>query len=1199
MSKDIKWTAAQEAAMNIRGKTLLVSAAAGSGKTATLTERIIRRITDKDAPADISKMLIVTFTRAAAAELRVKIFAALSSALASDPSSKHLASQLTKVSSAKICTIDSFYFDLIKANSASLGMPSNMRIADDSEYILLAHSVMERAIDKKYETDEAFPKFVECFGTAKQSNSIAEIFLDLHQKLESVPDGIDFIKKCADRAQAEAENDFFNTSYGETLMQISKETFEHYRSAYSSMLDILELNEAAYSAYGKAFSSDFEFCRALCAAADNRQSGYSDIRTLVFSHSFEKLGKLSASESSEQIARFKSKRDEFKKCIKGMREKAFSKDSQTIRRAMLDTAKHANTLYELLLEFNIAVAEGKERLGILTFSDIRRKTLELLVNKDGSPTDTAKLYREQYSDIYIDEYQDVDEVQDLIFSSIAKPDNRFMVGDIKQSIYEFRGAEPKLFASYLSKFPAHSSAKANSSNAVSLFMSENFRCDRNIIDFTNLVCSKIFYSVADSIRYTSDDELKFSKKCDENYISPKVKIAIVNTLSNSEQEAREFENIIKNQEFEAEYVASEIASLLKNGKKANGERIIPKDIAVLFRTSVTGALVSQALKKRGILSSQADAAQYFENPDVLAVLCVLNAIDNPHRDIFLAGALRSPLFDFTMDELVKLRVGTDKSSSLYDSLLQYSYNFDDALSSKCMDFIANLERWQDDAASLPVDRFLQLLFDSERFIASGIVSHPNDNGDGGNLLLLYEYARSFGGVGFKGLYQFIEYINSLIEKGATFNAEQASVSDDRVQLMTIHKSKGLEFPVCFVCNTTHAISTHETRDSLVFDYPTGVAIKISDESGLARINTPMRESILSQIARKQSAEEMRLLYVALTRAREMLYVTASSSKSEEKIIESAKAKLDFFDKYTVTKICKSYLDWILLSCIEKENSIYEIEFVNAESVLESPIEISKEKSTVAEPDAVLTERLAESFSFEYPYKELSRVPAKISVSKLYPDILDDTQDSLELFTEPTSAKIPDFFLDVKGSPSPTDRGTATHLFLQFCDFRNAYEKGVKEELARLESKKFLPPHASDLIYLEELERFFESDLINEILSAKNVIREQRFNIELSPDGFTSEDTLLEKMRDEKLAVQGVIDLVLIDADGNVSLYDYKTDRLSFREIDDGALASKLMNERHGLQLSYYAKAANLLFGKPCIRVAVYSTHSAKTYDINY
>ena len=258
----------------------------------------------------------------------------------------------------------------------------------------------------------------------------------------------------------------------------------------------------------------------------------------------------------------------------------------------------------------------------------------------------------------------------------------------------------------------------------------------------------------------------------------------------------------------------------------------------------------------------------------------------------------------------------------------------------------------------------------------------------------------------------------------------------------------------------------------------------------------------------------------------------------------------------------------------------------------------EEDTVETEPDAELTKRLIESFSFEYPYKELSKVPSKISVSKLYPDVLDDTQDSLELFTEPPAAKIPDFFLDVKGSPSSTDRGTATHLFLQFCDFDNAYKNGVKEELARLESKKFLPHNASSLIYLDELQRFFESDLIGEILSAKKIIREQRFNIELSPDGFTSEETLIEKMSGEKLAVQGVIDLILIDNDGNISLYDYKTDRLSYNEIDDSSLASKRMNERHGLQLSYYAKAASLLFDRQCKRVAIYSTHSAKLYDIN-
>lgn len=1199
MSNNIKWTAAQEAAMNIRGKTLLVSAAAGSGKTATLTERIIRRITDKDSPADISKMLIVTFTRAAASELRVKILSALSIALAQNPSNSHLSSQLMKTGSAKICTIDSFYFDIVKANIASLGMSGAIRIADDGEYIILAQAAMEKAIDQMYEDYADFPSFVECFGSARQSNNISDIFLNIHKKLESVPEGIEFVRDCAEKTFNDAQNDFFDTSYGKILQQNTKDLFNHYFNAYSNMVATISSDEAINKAYGSAFRDDLEFCKSLCSAVNNSEHGYSQIRELLLSHSFEALGKLTSANSTEQSVRFKAKRDEFKKCIISLREKSFSKSAQTISRAMLDTAKHLSILYRLLLVFDKIISDEKEKLGILTFSDIRRKTLDLLVNKDGSPTDIAKAYSEQYTDIYIDEYQDVDGVQDLIFSSIAKSDNRFMVGDIKQSIYEFRGAEPRLFSSYLSKFPYHDSNEADSSDSVSLFMSENFRCDKNIIDFTNLVCSKIFYSIAESIRYTSDDELKFSKKCAPTYVSPKVKIAVVTTPSKSEQESREADEILKNHDFEAEYIAQEIERLIKNGVKADGSRILPKDIAVLFRASSTGDLVAAALKKRGILSSQSDAKKYFENPDVLTVLCVLNTIDNPQRDIFLAGTLRSPLFNFNMEELVKLRISVDKSLSLYDAVHYYSQAFNNELSNKCLDFILTIEGWQNDAASVAVDKFLQILFDSERFVASGLVSQQNDSGDGGNILLLYEYARRFERDSFKGLYQFIEYINSLIEKGETFSVGDSLAADDRVRLMTIHKSKGLEFPVCFLCNATHPIRSQEIRDSLVLDYPLGIAMKLSEESGLARINTPMRETVLSQISRRQSQEEMRLLYVALTRAREMLYVTAASSKLPQKLLDGVQSKLAFFDKYTVTKICQSYLDWILLSCSDEENPTYQLQFINANDICSTEFEDTPEETKQIDADPILTEKLKDSFAFEYPFKALSRVPSKISVSRLYPDILDEAQESLELFTDVPSAKIPDFFLEKKPtSANAAERGTATHLFLQFCDFKNAYDKGVKEELSRLQSKKFLPPNAELLIYTDELERFFKSEFIKEILSAKKIIREQRFNIELSSESFTKQEALREKMKDEKLAVQGVIDLIVIDSDGNISLYDYKTDRLSPQELNDASLASQKMNSRHGLQLSYYAKAVSLLFGKECSRVAVYSTHSSKLYNIN-
>ena len=1195
------WTSAQLDAMNTRGKTLLVSAAAGSGKTATLTERIIRRITDKNDPADISRMLIVTFTRAAAAELRSRIFSALGDALAADPSNRHLSSQLMKIGSAKICTIDAFYLDVLRANFSLLGIPAGFRLADDSEYSVLAQRAMEDSIDEMYETDADFPVFTECFSTVRASSKIGEIFLELYDHLTSLPEGLEFISSCAKRTEAEASLDFFASAYGTTLRKNTIDVCEHYRTIFTSALDYMQTDEPMQKAYEKSFLYDLEYCNMLHAALCDESNGYSQTKALLEAYAPVSLGSLSAKNKTDASEQYKQSRTSFSTKIKALRSKTFAKSPEIIQKAMLDTSRHLFTLYRLLLCFERKITEEKSRRSLMTFSDVRRHTLTLLVNNDGTPTELAKTYAEQYSDIYIDEYQDVDRVQDSIFCSIARAGNRFMVGDIKQSIYGFRGAEPMLFSSYRKNFPSLNSDAGKLSDSATIFMSNNFRCDENVIAFTNKVCSTIFSACAESIGYTPSDDLEFSKSIPyPEYRSSKVKIALISPRDTLEAEDDDIEtDSAARKEWEAKYIAREISRLIREEKKADGSPILPGDIAVLFRTKSMSSFLANALQEEGILYLETDGERYFEDPDVLMMLCILNAIDNPERDIYLAGALRSPLFDFDMDEVVRIRKSTPKNLSLYGALQSYSKSFKDALGQKCLDFISELERWQDQASSLPVDRFLRMMFDSERFVSSGLISQTDNSGDGGNLLMLYEYARKFENGSFKGLYQFVEYINSVINNGGKLSSDNKGASDDRVSLMTIHKSKGLEFPICFICNTSSSARSRDSKNSLVYESSSGIALKIADGSGFARINTPMRDAILTKISDKQMEEEMRVLYVALTRARERLYLTAAISQDPERLLNKARANAEFLDRYTIMNKCSSYLDWVLLSMQGKEHSTFELDIVSVDSLESYTQQAFEAEQEPAYVDNELVEKLRSDFAFSYPYSELSRVPSKLSVSRLYPDILDEADDSFDPFADiERQTKIPDFFSETQGKSTAAERGTTTHLFLQFCDFERLFKTSVEEELSRLEEHGFLPPNARELIYVKELEAFRSSDLLKNILSSVEVIREQRFNVELSVDGFSSDADMLQKMRGEHLAVQGVIDLVLIDNEGNISLYDYKTDRLTKEELFDRALAQKRLEENHSSQLSYYAKAIELLFGKKCSRICIYSTHAASLFDID-
>ena len=1190
------WTEAQLKAITSRDKTLLVSAAAGSGKTATLTERIIRKLTDKDAPADISDMLIVTFTRASAADLRAKISAALREALATDPENTHLTKQLVKLSSAHISTIDSFYLDAVRKNFAKLSLSSGFRVADSSETDLLAKNVMNEVILSFYETNEQFPRLCECFEKIRDTGDVMhEVLTDLYGKCMHVPEGVEYLAVCADECAKASNGDFLDTKYGAIIKDYCISAFEDFLAYYDTSLAICYANEKLSKLYAPALESDRALCLSVLCEFKKDGASYRNLSDVLTEHSFAKLGSLKSEFASEDSVFCKELRKEFKELVKDLCDNFFCYSDADFAHFFDKTSQNLTLLYEVLHEFHVKFMAEKKRRNILELTDVKRYAFDLFVGADGKPTQCAQEYSRLFSEIYIDEYQDVDPVQDAIFSAISTPTNRFMVGDIKQSIYSFRGAEPSLFSHYRSSFAPISDVAAD---ACTIFMSENFRCSKQIIDFTNRVCSPLFAACGQSIGYTTEDDLIYGLKNDPEHY-PEISVAYfakdAKKKEDSSDEETETVTELKASEAEAEYVAECIAEILKNGKKVDGSKILPKDIAVLFRGNKASNRFADALSKRGIKTTATDSAEYFQNPDVLMVLCILNAVDNPQRDVYLAGALRSPIFNFSLEDILFIsKFGCD-SDSLYDKLC-IAAEGDGELAQHCADFNEQLCALRRIATSLPIDKFLKHLFSTDSFVASGLFAERSSSGEGGNLLRLYEYARSFESGSFKGLYNFIEFINTIIENGTTLEAVSKGGSDDCVTLTTIHKSKGLEFPVCFVCNTGANMSPSR-KNSLSFAYGTGVAMDLADNTGFARYESPLKRILDLRDDLLSREEEMRVLYVALTRAREQLIVTGNFSK---RTLPNVRAAAEFSARFkcrysTVTQ--SSYLDWILAATYGTELSANVFEYQPKQI---SPYEAESEatsKEFIAE-DTVLTEKLKERFSFVYPYSALRRIPAKLSISRLSPDVLDDNDTSFSPFEERKPTAVPSIFLgtDAKTATS-AERGTATHNFLQFCDFAYAKEHGVDAMIRVLIEKRFIPEEFEALIYKKEIQRLLESDFCSRILDAKQVIRERRFNILLPASHFTLDEELRSQITTEMIAVQGVIDLILINEDGTIELYDYKTDRLTREELANDALATEKMKQTHGEQLKYYAEAIKQLFDKAPDTVAIYSTCAGKLYEL--
>ena len=1186
------WTKAQLSAIEASGRELLVSAGAGSGKTAVLTERIIRRLTDPESPAEITRMLVVTFTHAAADELKERISSALTQALAKQPHDRRLARQLLSLDRAKISTIHSFCLDILRENVGGNGPSTGFRIADIAEMTLLRKSIMNELIDDYYSGGvDAFPiddfgAFADTFVGTKSDDALADIFLGIEDDLSSFTEHIEFIKKFAAELTSD-EEDFGKTRCGKEILGLIGGRLGVYRDVFAQILSELLSDEKLTKVYYPAFSDDIDFIDRVVFACE--QGDYFAASELFSGFEPTRLGSARGVALSPEIEYAKAVRDDFKKDVKKLGGEYFSLTREQLAGNCRDTADALNKLYTLLSAFLERFEAEKHRRSLVDFGDLERLAYNTLVGSDGTPTDAARAVAERYDEIYIDEYQDVNALQDAIFAAVSNGRNRFMVGDIKQSIYAFRGAEPMIFADYRRRFGTLDDGR---DNGAAIFLSNNFRCDKRVIDFTNIVSGCLFTSGRGDIPFTKDDLLIHSKVDTEQ--GEPVHVVLVDGSDEEDDSDVSLR--------EAEYIAGEISRLLKEGKKNNGEPIRPSDIAILMRSEKAhSAALAAAFDACGIPYHNSGNGDFFENAEILLALCILNIIDNPTRDIYLAGALRSPVFGFTLDDLVNIRkISSD--GCLYDALRLYCGKEDFP---KGREFLNKFARWRERAEGMPVDRLLWYIYTDTDLLA--LVYDKENAARRANLMLLYEYARRFEASSFKGLYNFIRYINDVLEEKAQLkNAQIQGEASDTVKLMTIHHSKGLEFPVCFVCGTGKKFNEMDLKSNIIIERSLGISLKLSDSTGFARYDTPIRRALISRLSDSMLEEEMRVLYVAMTRARERLYITALV-KNPEQMLETAELSADRLSRYVVMKN-GGYMRWILMALLHHERTHsgelpYVIETVLpcSETVDISPLEAVL--PSIPAPTDELAALVRERFDFVYPHAAASKLPAKLSVSKLVPTLLDEDAAELDEPTVPYSfeGKRP-LFLDSYAAPTATgaERGTATHLFMQFCDFSRFYNtddiaQTVEDEAARLAERRFITKRMASLVNVRQLARFFAGDTFAEICASPRVIREHRFNVKLPASEFTQDASLAAALDGETVLVQGVIDCFYENPDGTLTLIDYKTDHISPELDRDGAV--QLLLERHRLQLMYYKSACEKITAKRVSRVAIYSFALGETVEV--
>lgn len=1233
MSTERTWNPAQNAAMSTFGRPLLISAAAGSGKTATLTERIIRRLTDPVHPVDLKRLLIVTFTRAAASELRERIASALNEKITQDPGNHHLQNQLINLGNAHISTIDAFCLEPVRKHFAELELPASFRISDDAELNPLCERIMGDIIDEFYikYADQArsnntfsllwnnpFADLCDSLTPSKNDTDLVPTLLDLYKRLLSFPKELSRLKIESEQLLDQADQDFFASTHGSILFDWLRCFCTSAINSLSIALDDIQNHEAANAAYASAFSNDLDFCRRLTAV-----STYSEAYDLMSVYKNERLGSL---RNADPLFVFhKETRTGIVDNIKDLRKTYFSDPPHVLSDHMRKTAQMCSILYDLLSEYDHRITEEKKNRGICDFTDNRRYLLSLLRNPDGMPSKMALEFREQFDEVYIDEYQDVDEMQDEIFRLVGGH-HRFMVGDIKQSIYGFRGADPSVFARYRRDM-AQLTLKndewiGHSNDGNSIFMSENYRCDESVIRITNAICGHILRACPESIGYQHGDDLVLGKKPPSSqYVSPSVQVSVLVKPKKDEAESIEEpqtndpDDELSGVEAEATYVANEIATLLRNRTpKADGKPILPKDIVILMRSRTALSAYMKALVAMGIptgseeLEASEAGKDILHGSDMSYLLNLLRVIDNPDLDIPLSEVLRAPFPGLDLKELITLRNFGDhtaESHSLFAGIEEYISKDDSdlMLNKKLISFIDWLNRYRRLTSTQPADGILRLLKHDERCACRETPAY----------LYLYESARSCKTSSFLSLYSFIHYFESLIKTSPGIPVTEKNDDSGHVSIMTIHKSKGLEFPVCFVVRCGQYFSAKSYSSDLIFEKHSGASMKLYNrelEDGKVKQykrDTTLRAVSALSLKLTEREEEMRVLYVAMTRARERLYLVGMGNE-----------KSAFFhsgDRFS-TLSCNNYMKWILsgLEAHPEVESHYHLTFIPTVSVVrDTPLDRGLFRSAFSDRDSELSARYISVLQNQIvpsPMEQAIRhIPTKISASRVKNGMLDNYifyETELDSNDEKTPLNQVDaiwydsmsqsairqaislmssgdgnefeILLSQNRRPSATERGTATHLFLQYCDYRMVDAYGLDNEIARLTEHGFISARTAEILNKKMLSDYFASPFYHRLREATQIERELRFTRFIPMSDLTEDKDFAEALSDRMLTVQGSIDLLAFYPDGHIELCDYKTDHITKEEAMNPSLLQARMTEAHRDQLLQYAEAVEEMYG---------------------
>lgn len=1179
----VNWTTDQRHAIECRKGSVLVSAAAGSGKTAVLVERVIRRLTDKDNPCSAEDLLIVTFTRAATAQMREKIGAAILKRLSEDPTDRHLRCQYMLLPFAKICTIDSFCNDLVRENFHALGISPDYSLLDNETAVIMKNDVCEAMLERAYEEDldGRFSELSDMMSSGSSDEDFAKLIIKMYDISTAYP----FPDLWLDSLIGEySQPDINKSRWGGIIKKYVCDMLDYCVSSSRDMMTAMESDPIVADAYGAAVQSDINMYAELREKINSDWDEALEAFKTVKYMSLGRVPKGYESETKNVVTTARKKLKDLLKKVPGIMCVSSEEHADDMRLLRDPVTK----LIELVKQFGREYSAEKDKMNSADFSDILHRALNLLAVSDGSggyiKTDLARELSPHYVEILVDEYQDINEAQDMIFRAISADENNlFTVGDVKQSIYRFRQAMPEIFLRRRSTTHSFESGKY----PLGITLGSNFRSRVGVTSCVNYIFRQLMSTEAGELEYDDSEALNAAAKYPERD-TPDCELHVVTDKGNRADTL----------EAQARYVAKYIERTVREGKMlvTKGGALHPAsygDFCILLRTAKNvSSVYANALSERGIPVFSPETGGFFEAAEISFILSLLRVLDNPVQDIPLAAVMLSPLFGFSAGELADIRASAKErleageTEPLYRSVAVSA----DGGSKKAAAFLKKIESLRRLSLTLSAGELVRRVCEETGFDAI-VGAMPDGERRRLNVGLLCDYAEKYEAAGNLGLSGFIRFIDKVARtSGDLATAARPSENADIVRIMTVHQSKGLEFPICILADMQHAFNERDNTESVLISSSAGLGMKRRTEDGISVYDTASRRATVITSERMGRSEEMRVLYVALTRAKENLVMVTSVPNPEkglakvavecgigERANPFAVLRMNNFSDLVLTALMRhpaadelrklSGVD-VPIFLSEKDRFKLKVVVSDSESFM---TESANEQKIAAKP--VFFNEVQARLDYSDPRSVLSSVPAKRAAS-------DGSERGIN--REYFASSRPAFMSS--GGLTPAQRGTATHKFMQFSNYAAA-RAGIESELARLVDGGFLSEDEGKAVNIGAAKRFFMSPLAERIFASDNVMREKKFAALFPAKFFYPE--LTGEAAEEKIVVQGIADCVFVE-DGKLVIVDYKT--------DTGVDAEALL-DRYSAQLGIYREALSQALGMPVKETLLYSFFMNSTVKV--